>query len=100
MGMKADRYWTGALLALAVVPWLLAVCAQEGLPDDTLDLAKWPVVLTVADVQHLLRVSRGAAYDLCRSGALANKVLRVGRSIRIPRQAVAELLGAGREMTR
>ncbi len=53
-------------------------------------LSGWPAVMTVTELGQYLRISRGAAYDLVRSGAVAH--LRIGRTIRIPRQALERLL--------
>ena len=56
-----------------------------------LTLATAPDVLTVGEVQVLLRIGRDATYALIHSGALAS--IRAGRSIRVPRAAVERLLG-------
>lgn len=53
--------------------------------------ADLPAVLTVEEAARLLRVSRGSAYEAVRSGAIP--ALRVGRTIRIPRRGLLELLG-------
>ena len=44
------------------------------------------VLLTVAEVASLLRVSKMTVYRLLRSGELLS--LRVGRSLRVPRTAL------------
>ena len=49
--------------------------------------------LTVAEVAGVLRISRGAAYEAIRSGALPGAI-RIGRTIRVPKSAVAQLLAA------
>jgi excisionase family DNA binding protein len=45
-----------------------------------------PLVLRVVDVAHLLQVSESAVYALIASGELPS--LRVGRSVRVPREAL------------
>lgn len=47
------------------------------------DLNDIPAVLTVKDVQRLLRVSLNTVYSIIRSGELRAKT--VGRQLRIPR---------------
>jgi excisionase family DNA binding protein len=54
-------------------------------------LADAPEVLTVDESRALLRIGRDAAYALIHSGALRS--VRIGRTIRVPRDAVLELLG-------
>lgn len=49
-----------------------------------------PIVLTVEDLMPVLSIGRNAAYDLVRSGQIRS--LRIGRQIRIPRQAVIEFI--------
>lgn len=48
------------------------------------------VFLTVAEVAELMRVSKGTVYRLVHSGHLP--AIRVGRSFRVPQQAVHEYL--------
>jgi excisionase family DNA binding protein len=50
-----------------------------------------PLLLTVQEVQRLLRVGRTAAYEAIRCGDIPS--IKVGRSIRVPKSAVAGLLG-------
>jgi len=47
-------------------------------------------VLTVNEVAGMLRISRGSAYQLVRTGQLP--CLRVGRLIRVPRAAFEDVL--------
>lgn len=49
-----------------------------------------PLALTVPELSHILRIGRGAAYDMVRCGAIAS--IRIGRQLRIPRQAVVDYL--------
>ncbi len=49
-----------------------------------------PPVLRVEEAAELLRIGRSAAYDLIRSGRLRS--FKVGRSRRIPREAIAEAI--------
>jgi len=50
------------------------------------------LTLTVPEVAALLRISRGSCYEAIRTGQIPS--LRFGRSIRIPRYALQQLLNA------
>jgi excisionase family DNA binding protein len=60
------------------------------------NLADLPPVLTVEEFAAAMRLSRGSAYEFVRQGGVRH--VRCGRSIRIPRSAVLELLGDPQEM--
>lgn len=62
------------------------------------DLASYPDVLTIEEARHVLRVSRGVAYEQVRQGAIPS--IRVGRAIRIPRVALARLLDGSDDRAR
>lgn len=49
-----------------------------------------PLVLRVEDLMPLLVVGRNAAYQLVHSGRIRS--FKIGRQIRIPREAVVEFL--------
>ena len=49
-----------------------------------------PLVLRVEDLMPILQIGRSAAYTLVRSGQIHS--IRVGRSYRIPREAVLNYL--------
>ncbi len=51
-----------------------------------------PFTLSVADLMSLLGIGRNSAYCLVRTGQI--HALRIGRRIRIPRQALLEYLNA------
>ncbi len=51
-----------------------------------------PLVMTVPQLATLLKVGRNAAYDLVNSGEI--KTIRIGKSIRISRNAVLDYLAA------
>ncbi len=51
---------------------------------------KVPAVLKVKDLEQLLSVSHNTAYELVRSGQIHS--VRIGRTYRIPREAVAAYL--------
>lgn len=53
-------------------------------------LADLPDVLTVPEAAAALRIGRDAAYALVRNGELY--AVRVGRTLRVPKTAVLELL--------
>ena len=63
-------------------------------------LAHYPLLLTVEESAGVLRISRAHAYELARryeasDGKEGIPVLRVGSCVRVPRWALAELLGTG-----
>ena len=47
-------------------------------------------VLTVEEAGQLLRIGRSAAYEAVRRGQIPS--LRIGRSVRVPRHALEEML--------
>ena len=49
-----------------------------------------PLCLRVEDLEPILGIGRSAAYALARSGQL--RTIKVGKLIRIPREAVLDLL--------
>ena len=49
-----------------------------------------PAVLTVEEAAQVLRISRGSAYEGVRTGEIPH--VRIGRTIRVPRRAMEELL--------
>ena len=49
-----------------------------------------PLTMRVEDLMPVLRIGRNAAYERVRSGNIRS--IRVGRSIRIPREAVIDYL--------
>ena len=50
-----------------------------------------PLVLTVEEAARALRIGRGAAYEAVRQGCIPS--VRIGRTLRVPRHALLELLG-------
>jgi excisionase family DNA binding protein len=60
-------------------------------------LDQLPEVLTVEEAAAVLRIGRGAAYELARQwresgGRHGLPVVTLGRSLRVPRQALRQLL--------
>ena len=51
-----------------------------------------PLTLTVEEAGQVLRVGRNTAYDLIRCGKLRS--IKVGKQIRIPKQALLDYLGS------
>lgn len=49
-----------------------------------------PSILTVEEVASILRIGRNAAYSLVKNGGIRS--IHIGRSIRIPRNALLQLL--------
>jgi excisionase family DNA binding protein len=60
--------------------------------SSTSTLATLPEVLTVREAAAILRVGRNQLYQAVGRGELG--AVRIGRSIRIPKQALLELLAA------
>ena len=54
------------------------------------DLHDLPMTLRVEDLMPLLGIGRNTAYQLIRSGQIRS--VRIGRQIRIPRDALLEFL--------
>ena len=49
-----------------------------------------PLALTVPEAAAALRIGRGCTYELIRCGKLRS--LRIGRKLRVPRDALVEFL--------
>ena len=54
------------------------------------DLNDLPMTLQVEDLMPILGIGRNTAYELIRSGQIRS--VRIGRQIRIPREALLEFL--------
>ena len=54
------------------------------------DLHDLPMTLQVEDLMPILGIGRNTAYELIRSGQIRS--VRIGRQIRIPRDALLEFL--------
>lgn len=50
-----------------------------------------PLVLKVEDLMPILGIGRNTAYELVRCGQIRS--IRIGRQLRVPRDAVAEFIG-------
>jgi excisionase family DNA binding protein len=66
---------------------------------ETPELEHLPAVLTVEEAAAVLRIGRGAAYDLARQYRLTKgreglPVVSLGRTLRVPRTALLRLLAA------
>ena len=57
-----------------------------------------PLVLRVEDLMPVLDIGRNAAYELIRCGQIRS--VRVGRQIRVPKDAVTEFLAGRKETNR
>ena len=57
------------------------------------DLSDLPMILRVEDLMPILGIGRNTAYELIRSGQIRS--VRIGRQIRIPREALLEFLEGG-----
>ena len=71
------------------------VAVREGAPASVDQL---PMMLTVREVAQVLRIGRNEAYAAVADGSLPS--VRIGRSIRIPRNSLAALLGTARDAPR
>ena len=58
--------------------------------NNTIFFEQLPPVLRVKELPQILSISRNTAYALVRSGAIHS--IRIGRTYRIPREALAEYL--------
>ena len=58
-------------------------------------LDELPLALRVEDLMPILGIGRNTAYALVRSGQIRS--VKVGRQIRVPKDAVMEFLGAKAE---
>ena len=68
------------------------LCQVEDFPASMgFNLNMLPLALTVPEASAVLRVGRSAVYALVRCGRLRS--LKIGRQIRIPRDAIFEFLG-------
>ena len=56
---------------------------------------QFPLVFRVEDLMPILSIGRNSAYALVRSGAIRS--VRIGRQLRIPRDALEEFLNGSRE---
>ena len=54
------------------------------------NLEQLPDVLTIPELQKVLRIGRSTAYRLIKTSKL--RCIRIGRSIRIPREYVLEFI--------
>lgn len=57
---------------------------------NTIRFEELPLTLRVKDISTLLNVHLNTAYSLVRSGAIHS--IRIGRTYRIPREALADYL--------
>lgn len=52
-----------------------------------------PLTLRVEDLMPILGIGRNTAYELIRCGKIRN--IRIGKQLRIPKQALIDYLSAG-----
>ena len=53
-----------------------------------------PAVITVEELAEILRIGRNSAYKLVKSGDI--DIIRIGRTIRIPKNALLDYLSGER----
>ena len=51
------------------------------------------MLMTVPEAAGFLRIGRNTTYDLVRCGAL--RAIRIGRQLRVPREAILDFLHGG-----
>ncbi|MCI9508072.1 MAG: helix-turn-helix domain-containing protein [Oscillospiraceae bacterium] len=74
-----------------IATWMTSTI--QTIKEDAMNPADYnslPALLTVEEVASLLRVGRNATYSLVKSGGIYS--IRIGHSIRIPRNALLQLL--------
>jgi excisionase family DNA binding protein len=59
------------------------------------ELSELPAVLTVSETAALLRCGRSACYAAVKAGDIPS--IKVGRSIRVPRHKLEEMLGVNEQ---
>ena len=59
---------------------------------NSISLDALPLTLTVSEAGEVLRIGRSSTYALVRCGRLRS--IRVGKMIRVPRDAIVEFLSA------
>ncbi|MPL96599.1 hypothetical protein SDC9_42781 [bioreactor metagenome] len=64
--------------------------------DKVRSFDELPVTLRVEDLTAILDIGRNTAYELIRSGQIRS--VRVGRQIRIPKEAVQEFFQRQRDL--
>ncbi len=64
--------------------------------DKVRSFDELPVTLRVEDLTAILDIGRNTAYELVRSGQIRS--VRVGRQIRIPKEAVQEFFYRQRDL--
>lgn len=74
-----------------------AATMREGLVavDQPVAFERLPLMLTVEEAAQVLRIGRNGAYAAVADGVLPS--VRIGRTIRIPRHALAGLVGLAEE---
>jgi excisionase family DNA binding protein len=77
---------------------VMAVITAGTLAAD--EIRRLPAALTVVQAASLLGIGRSSAYQAVKSGVWPTRVLRIGRTIRIPSADVLALLGIGTDQMR
>ena len=65
---------------------------SSGIELTTATLGRFDDLLTVTELAHILRVGRNKAYEVIRADIIPS--IRIGRQIRISKQAVIDYLNA------
>jgi excisionase family DNA binding protein len=70
---------------------------QAEIEPSGIDFENLPTVLTVPEMAKVLRIGRGSAYELVRSGGVPS--VKVGKLVRIPRDGLILWMSKGNQST-
>ncbi|MCQ2470728.1 MAG: helix-turn-helix domain-containing protein [Clostridia bacterium] len=62
--------------------------------SDNILFSEYPDVVTVDDLQKMLKIGRNSAYDILKSGLI--KTIKVGKRYIIPKQSVINFLATAK----
>ena len=62
--------------------------------SDNILFSEYPDVVTVDDLQKMLKIVRNAAYDILKAGLI--KTIKVGKRYIIPKQSVINFLATAK----
>lgn len=62
--------------------------------SDNILFSEYPDVVTVDDLQQMLKIGRNSAYDILKAGLI--KTIKVGKRYIIPKQSVINFLATAK----
>jgi excisionase family DNA binding protein len=92
-----SRSWPPPAACPTPLPYRVPTAPQDLAGSSSSVLALLPEVLTVRETATILRVGRNQLYQAVARGEIG--AVRIGRSIRIPKQALLGLLAAASPLT-